>query len=125
MLVLVVAACGGNDSVTDAESSGNGDETTSSSVEAPASGDGDYSVIMVSGVDSVTSQGTYDDLIAAGFDGFVREGSDDTSYTVYQDGLSESEAEALLEEVRAELYPEAEGGLGPGLIAITDEWFGD
>lgn len=135
---VMLAACGSSDetvesddtadapSTTEVQESEPEESATTTTAEAAeqeqGSGSGDYSVIMVAGVDGVTGESNLEKLQSAGFDGFEIEGSDETGFTVFQSGLTESEAEELLQAIRDELY----GGSDlPGLIGETNVWFGD
>lgn len=116
MILIVLAACGGGDS-------GTSDSDTINSANGTRSSDADYSVVMVAGVDAITADGQLAELTDAGFDGFIKDGSADTGFDIYRSGLSLDDAEALLEEIRAALYPDGNGtSFQRGLVWETGSW---
>lgn len=126
VLILLVAACGGGDGDEEASS---GDQNTPATSDAPdqgASGEGAFSVLMVAGVDTVTADGQLAELEGGGFEGFIKEGSADTGFDVYRSGLTEQEAQDLLDEIRAALFPESAGSsIQPGFVWETGSWRSD
>lgn len=134
-VLALLIACGDDDDDSSQQSGSDSTNPSTSSTSTgstpepaddSAAGGGDFSVVMVLGVDIVTADGQFEELEAAGFEGFVKEGSAESGYAVYRSGLTEEEASTLLDEIREEIFPEASGStLQPGLVMETGSWESD
>jgi hypothetical protein len=122
MLTLVAAACSASNDVADSgtaasstaasmetQNPGTTVATESAPQETTEGGGGDYSVLMLANTDELTARGTLESMEAAGFTGFVLEGSPEEGFDVYKSGLTNQEAIDLLAEIL--LAPDVNGGL--------------
>lgn len=127
LLVALIAACGGSNGGTTqstdtsapvqdvGESTPVSTATTTTVAEASGSASaGEWAVVIVANVDTVTADGTLDQLAAAGFDQFVKEGSAAAGFDVYMAGFAtQDEGQAALDDVRAAMSSPSVGLVVP------------
>jgi len=90
-----------SDAADPAEDEGGTVDTDSDTGGEQATG-GDYSVLLVANVDSITADGALETAADGGYDGFVKDGSAEEGYDVHLPGLSLEEAEGISEEITSE-----------------------